>query len=91
MSYKPRRVEAPRLDVSAESMKTFKLLDKIKKYNYQIPPPFTLADVEWVSTSVWYKPWTWGQGFIRVKLKAILEVENDKRRTNTDNHQRYQR
>lgn len=64
---RPKIIDAPRLDISIESLEGLRLKSKVKEQGFEIPYPYTLADVEWVNTSVWYKPWTWGEGYLKLK------------------------
>lgn len=59
----PKRIDGPKLGISIESLETCLKMEKIKRLGFVIPDDKNILDVEWISTSTWYKPWTWGRGF----------------------------
>jgi len=63
----PKRVDAPPLGVSMESLETLTKMRKVKRLGYVIPQGKNILDVIWVSTSVWYKPSTWRTGYFTTK------------------------
>lgn len=63
----PKKVDAPPLGVSMESLETLTKMRKVKRLGYIIPNGKNILDVIWISTSVWYKPSTWGQGYFTTK------------------------
>lgn len=63
----PKRVDAPSLGVSMESLETLIKMQKVKRLGYIIPKGKNILDVLWISTSVWYKPSTWGKGYFTTK------------------------